>query len=720
MADKSGVDFGNINQQIVDPKQYRAFFKSNNQIDYSKIADNVGVLLDTEQKRRDGIKKDINDNTDSLVEQLGNIETNSDSVFSDGVIDMASQARDNLMTYNKALESGKTTASQYKKYLQRVKTQMSTWNGVTKTFGAYVDKSKKRINTTSEATGNMLASPYEVTIGESVHGFGKSTQNSMYLDGVSGQAFSYKRDKNGNVPNFKKNPELFTSIDSFKANMSYEQDRDQFDIQNSVKQEKDLLGTITNSYQVKFGKQGDRQGRYVMTTEDYTIMANDPRFKADIDGLKDTIYQKVTAQGDNGLGQTAATMNSDFKVVLSAAEFEEKHAGVDKKYMIIIDPENPNGLSTTFGNKEFVESQVKANIDENVAMQLGGSRKITSQSYEPNEDTGAGDRTRQKEKEIGYARRINNIMSADALTATSDMEDTIKELNLDTFNEARGIVINQIDRQANGISIERTKNNKEDDTFISYYFKKDGQADLTKPRPAKEIAKEIFRDLIPNSITQNTSFDAWYDQAIEEDPNMFTPHLIDNPDFITQDANKKPVAETPFGGTNAKQIKNPNFKGNELTSTVEKFEVLENYNASNDIIGLDEMSAAQKLQLTAKNEDSEEAGVIVGDMFKNAFRNISINNNQATAEITVDEDTFGQDGTINVKIFDPVLNETINREIRYDGDVANLISKVEEYANSVISNYNQANKDKNFGGVGSAGSVDTSIYNTTETEDDGD
>ena len=713
MADKSGVDFGNINQQIVDPKQYRAFFKSNNQIDYSKIADNVGVLLDTEQKRRDGIKKDINDNTDSLVEQLGNIETNSDSVFSDGVIDMASQARDNLMTYNKALESGKTTASQYKKYLQRVKTQMSTWNGVTKTFGAYVDKSKKRINTTSEATGNMLASPYEVTIGESVHGFGKSTQNSMYLDGVSGQAFSYKRDKDGNVPNFKKNPELFTSIDNFKANMSYEQDRDQFDIQNSVKQEKDLLGTITNSYQVKFGKQGDRQGRYVMTTEDYTIMANDPRFKADIDGLKDTIYQKVTAQGDNGLGQTAATMNSDFKVVLSAAEFEEKHAGVDKKYMIIINPEDPNGLSTTFGDKKFVESQVKGNIDENVAMQLGGSRKITSQSYEPNEDIGSGDRERLREKEIGYARRINNIMSADALTATSDMEDTIKELNLDTFNEARGIVINQIDRQANGISIERTKNDKEDDTFISYYFKKDGQADLTKPRPAKEIAKEIFRDLIPNSITKNTSFDAWYDQAIEEDPNMFTPHLIDNPDFITQDANKKPVAETPFGGTNAKQIKNPKFKGNELTSTVEKFEVLENYNASNDIIGLDEMSAAQKLQLTAKNEDSEEAGVIVGDMFKNAFRNISINNNQATAEITVDEDAFGQDGTINVKIFDPVLNETINREIRYDGDVANLISKVEEYANSVISNYNQANKDKNFGGVGAAGSVDTSIYNTT-------
>ena len=713
MADKSGVDFGNINQQIVDPKQYRAFFKSNNQIDYSKIADNVGVLLDTEQKRRDGIKKDINDNTDSLVEQLGNIETNSDSVFSDGVIDMASQARDNLMTYNKALEAGKTTASQYKKYLQRVKTQMSTWNGVTKSFGAYVDKSKKRINTTSEATGNMLASPYEVTIGESVHGFGKSTQNSMYLDGVSGQAFSYKRNKDGTVPNFKKNPQLFTSIDSFKANMSYEQDRDQFDIQNSVKQEKDLLGTITNSYQVKFGKQGDRQGRYVMTTEDYTIMANDPRFKADIDGLKDTIYQKVTAQGDNGLGQTAATMNSDFKVVLSAAEFEEKHAGVDKKYMIIIDPENPNGLSTTFGDKEFVESQVKGNIDENVAMQLGGSRKITSQSYEPNEDIGSGDRDRLREKEIGYARRVNNIMSANAVTAASDMEDTIKELNRDPFNEARGIKIDQIDRQETGISIERTKNDKEDDTFISYYFKKDGEADLTKPRPAKQIAKEIFRDLIPNSITQNTSFDAWYNQAIEEDPNMFTPHLTDNPAYNDE------IAETAFGGTNAKQIKNPKFKGNELTSTVEKFEVLENYNASNDIIGLDEMSAAQKLQLTAKNEDSEEAGVIVGDMFKNAFRNISINNNQATAEITVDEDAFGQDGTINVKIFDPVLNETINREIRYDGDVANLISKVEEYANSVISNYNQANKDKNFGGVGTAGSVDTSIYNTTETGDDG-
>ncbi len=696
MADNSGVDFGQINTQTIDPAQYRAFFKSNNQIDYNKIADDVGVLLDTEVKRREGIKKDIDDNTNSLVDQLGQIETNSDSVFTDGVIDMATQARDNLMTYNRALKAGKTTPAQYKQYLERVKTQMGTWNGVTKTFGAYYDKSMKRINTVSENTGEMQASPYEVAIGKSNHGWGKSAKNSWYLDPVTGQAFTYKRTKDGNVPNFTKNPELFTSIDNFKANMGYEQDRDQFDIGYSVKQEKDLLGTITDSYIAKFGKKGERGGRYIVTTEDYTIMAADPDFKADIESLRNNIFEKITAQGDNGLGQSAATMSSDFKVVFSEAEFDEQHEGVDKKYMIIIDPKNPNGLSTKFGNKEFVEQQVKQGIADNVAMQLGGSKKVSGLSYEPNQDSNKLDDDKKKELEIGYARRVNNIMSADAITAASDMEDTIKELNRDEFNESRGIKIDQIDRQENGINIERTKKGKEDDTFISYYQMKDGEPDLTKPRPAKQIAKEIYRDLIPNKITQNISFDAWYNQAIEEDPNMFTPHLMDNPDFDPE------ADETPFGGTNAKLMKNPDFKGSELTSTVESFEAIDTYNASDDI-GLDELSAAQKLKATAKNQDSKEAGIIVGEMFKNAFRNISYNDKPATAEVSVDVDWIGKDGTINVKIFDPVLGQNVSKPIRYDGDVAQLISEVEKLANSVVNNYNQKNKGNQFGGSGTAG-----------------
>ena len=723
MADNSGVDYGQINTQIIDPAQYRAFFKSNNQVDYSKIADDLGAMLDTEVKRRDGIKKDIDDNTNSLVDQLGQIETNSDSVFSDSVINMATQARDNLMTYNRALKAGKTTPSQYKQYLERVKTQMNKWNGVTKSFGAYYDKSMGRINTTSEATGEMQASPFEVTIGRSVHGFGKSAKNSEYLDPVTGQAFYYKRTKDGTVPDFKKNPELFTSIDNFSSNMGYEQDRDQFNIDLAVKADKEFLGTITDSYILKFGKKGERGGRYIMTTEDYTIMANDPDFQSDIEDLRNNIYKSLTSQGGGvGLGQSVATMNSDFKVVLSKAEFQEQYGKeidnpdydadddtsdeperipnpdyVDEKYMVIIDPKNPNGLSVRFGDKSFAENELRKGIEKSVAMQLGGSRKVSGLSYEPNQDSSKVDDDKKKELEIGYAKRVNNIMSADAITAASDMEDTIKELNRDEFNESRGITIDQIDRQENGINIERTKKGKEDDTFISYYQMKDGKPDLTNPRPAKQIAKEIYRDLIPNSITQNISFDAWYNQAVEEDPNMFTPHLMDNPDFDEE------ADETPFGGTNAKLIKNPNFKGSELTSTVESFEPVNIYNASDDI-GLDQMSATQKLKATAEKQNSKEAGVIVGEMFKNAFRNISYNDKPATVDISVDEDFWGKDGTIYLKIFDPVLNNTINKEIRYDGDVANLVSKVEEFANSVISNYNQKNKGNQFGGSGTAGS----------------
>ena len=727
MADNSGVDYGQINSQIIDPAQYRAFFKSNNQVDYSKIADDLGVMLDTEVKRRDEIKKDIDDNTNSLVDQLGQIETNSDSVFSDSVINMATQARDNLMTYNRALKAGKTTPSQYKQYLERVKTQMNKWNGVTKSFGAYYDKSMGRINTTSEATGEMQASPFEVTIGRSVHGFGKSAKNSEYLDPVTGQAFYYKRTKDGTVPDFKKNPELFTSIDNFSSNMAYEQDRDQFNIDLAVKADKELLGTITDSYVATFGKKGERGGKYIMTTEDYTIMANDPRFNSDIIKLRENIYQSLTSQGDVGLGQSVATMNSDFKVVLSKAEFKELHGKeidnpdydeddwrseepekipnpdyVDEKYMIIIDPKNPNGLSVRFGDKNFAKEELEKGIEDSVAMQLGSSRKVSGLSYEPNEDAAKDDRDRLKETQIGYARRVNNIMSADAVTAASDMEDTINELNRDDFNESRGITIDQIDRQENGINIERTKKGKEDDTFISYYQLKDGEPDLTQPRPAKQIAKEIYRDLIPNSITQNISFDAWYNQAIEEDPNMFTPHLIDNPDFNSR------IDETPFGGTNAKQIKNPKFKGGELTSTVESFTPIDSYKATDDFFDTTgAVTASTSFQAIPKETNNfKKASSVVKTALGNAWRNVPDTNLSVKYY-----DNSGSTNSIIVRYKDPLDGNYKNYTIKYDADNVKLESDVENLANKVINDYNQKNENTQFGGSGAAGGVDTSRYN---------
>ncbi len=90
-------------------------------------------------------------------------------------------------------------------------------------------------------------------------------------------------------------------------------------------------------------------------------------------------------------------------------------------------------------------------------------------------------------------------------------------------------------------------------------------------------------------------------------------------------------------------------------------------------------------------------------MFKNALSNIAYNDKPATAEVSVDVDWIGKDGTINVKIFDPVLGQNVSKPIRYDGDVAQLISEVEKLANSVVNNYNQKNKGNQFGGSGTAG-----------------
>ena len=139
--------------------------------------------------------------------------------------------------------------------------------------------------------------------------------------------------------------------------------------QISLKSEKDLLGTIAEAEPEYFMIDKERPGMYIMTETQYTAADDAGLF----DEFVDTIYAK-TSGTDQGIANTASVMG-DFTLALSEEQFKEncggKRDGVDYcdlKYFIRVNPNDPKGMSYSFGddneNKEFVTQSIRDNIKD--------------------------------------------------------------------------------------------------------------------------------------------------------------------------------------------------------------------------------------------------------------------------------------------------------------------------------------------------------------------
>ena len=135
-----------INEKSFQPQDYQTYVERgpDSFINYEQLSDNVTKLFAAEEERRQGIKKDLDDRTQSLYDQLAEVEVNKDGKWSDEVLSSANQIRKSLMTYNTLLKKGKISATEYKTQMERIKTQMSEMNIITKELGTSYDLHTQR------------------------------------------------------------------------------------------------------------------------------------------------------------------------------------------------------------------------------------------------------------------------------------------------------------------------------------------------------------------------------------------------------------------------------------------------------------------------------------------------------------------------------------------------------------------------------------------------
>ena len=516
--------------KTVDPKQYQIYVERQgaNYIDYQKISERANKLLTDEVDRRDKIKQDLDDRANDLYDQIGTIELNSDSTYSDHVLDAAAQLKKSLMMDQTLLKRGRMSVNEFKQQMERAKQQMNEWSVVTKNFGTYKDEYDKR-NLLDETTGEVIAAPDELLVKESALGFGFAKNKQMYVDPVTKNAYFFKPNDDGTIPDFETQADKYLPISNARNLYSYTNDRKGYDVQFQVKSEKDLLGTIAEAEPEYFMIDKERPGMYIMTETQYTAADDAGLF----DEFVDTIYAK-TSGTDQGIANTASVMG-DFTLALSEEQFKEncggKRDGVDYcdlKYFIRVNPNDPKGMSYSFGddneNKEFVTQSIRDNIKDNIRLQFGAKKEIDNIKLAPNKDQGARAQDDADTAVAGFFEDYKSLLTGDQDKFNAAEKDLRNRANKRLASEGSDVQINKISRTDKEMIIEFVNEDGGVTTEKISLFK---GGVLTKPRADQEVYQELFGFLRPEGYGAG-SFKALSDQAARGGFNYDVPEGQDN------------------------------------------------------------------------------------------------------------------------------------------------------------------------------------------------
>jgi len=505
-----------ISEKNFQPADYQKYVERgpDSYVNWEEMSTKVTKLFTDEATRRENIKADIDERTQSLYDQLSEVEVNKDGKWSDEVISSANQIRKALSTYNSLLKKGAISVTEYKTQMERVKGQMSELNIITKELGSTFDLHQNRLAVGEN--GEIVAAPDEIAVFNSASGYGKLKNTKIYIDPVTMNAFMYKINDDGTIPDFTKNPEKFLAINNARAIINYTNDRNQYVVSDVAKGYADQVGTFINEKLIKYIGV-NRDGTYVLSEEGVRLMESDPDIKADFDDIKRIVFEKLTAEGEKGIANTIATLDGNYIMAMSEDEFRAK-GGTDLKYFIKIDPNNPDGMTYEFSSdaaREEAIQKIQQDVSDNLEIMLGKKIEKSPVNYEPNESPSDVDDRNVNENIGGYFEDLKNIIGGNEGGFSAAVEDLKDRANKRLAEGDEGKQITDISREKNFITITYVDEdgNKTVQT-IDRYEKDDTGAYTDVKIDDSVVYQKLNTELRPNDYT-NQSYDDLERRAIE-------------------------------------------------------------------------------------------------------------------------------------------------------------------------------------------------------------
>tara|TARA_R100001369_G_scaffold17944_3_gene33348 strand:- start:287 stop:2392 length:2106 start_codon:yes stop_codon:yes gene_type:complete len=653
------------------------------QVDWNKIAGELTKGAEAIRDERQGRKDAIDLETQNSMEQLSKVEGTNNQDAASLLINGSSMSVEALRVQTDMLKRGLIKPKDYKLFMQQQKTGYANLNTAVKGWDKWATEANERLKT-AEGTLGPKAGGLEIYQNNLTSALGNLKNKKLWSNPINGQLqlVTMGKDKGGSynvMPDYYKNKAAYQNPNTMNDLMKYQQDR--FDLKNATKGITSKVGQIIKAF-VSGPKYNVLTGAgAIKTVSDFRQFGE---FGSDLKGNKitydqwkekqiDTITGRIGDESNENAGQILFN-SGGYKYAQTIEEFREDNPNLDESYWIETD-NSGSRPEIKLSDKQMKEARSLA--DTEIESQIAHVETLTkgSPGQQKQQDTANTTRAKKEEdKNKAYFGDINTVITGLGTEGAAVSEDRITDMNqrfLDSKNSTdKNTKINSIERGANEIVIDKTVRGVNKPVTVDKFFRdpKTDELDLKRPLTSKDIARKIYRELIPRAATKDMSFDDFYDAALKSGMD-FTPKEIEDAD--------------------GNMIPNPEYGGDEAFSTKTQIEKISLY-SSDDFTDLNQTkSLSLEFQAIPSEDDNQEkAAPVVLKAFNKGLDKVQRAYGSSLA-ITVDSnDEWGGENTITVKYKDPVTGKVVDHTFKYNDDNTKLQSEVDAKINEIIDAYN--------------------------------
>ena len=649
------------------------------QVNWNEISGQLVKGLDTIRAERQAKKDEIEKATQESIEQLSQVPETGTQEAASLLINATSMSVEAVRTQNNLMKRGLISPKDNMLFMQQQKTGYKSLSAAVKNWDDWAVEARTRLEDPNISSGNL-----ETFTNLQTEALGNLRNKKLWTNPTNGKMQLVTMGKNSKtglydvMPDYETRKQDYQDPNTMMDFMKYKNAG--VDVNELAKKQTANIAEIVTAERARLTALGGGGG--ITSIEDFRQLGE---FGKDEDGKtitydmwkKDQIDAMVgTASDKSNLSAAEVLTNSGgYFFAQTKSQFEKEHPGISTDRMIKVDMGTGQPVPTM---NDAQMKQARKLADVAVESQVSHIVKLTEGKGAQQKQQDTANTTRVKEEEDrnkAYFKDIDKIITAPANEGAAVSQDRLTDMNQQFLNSTnatdQNTKINSIKRGANEIVIDKTVRGVNKPVTVDKFFRdpKTDKLDLKRPLTSKEIARQIYRELIPRSATEKMSFDDFYDSAIKSGMD-FTPKMIEDED--------------------GNMIPNKAYGADEDFGTKTQIEKISRY-SSNDYTDLNQTkSMALEFEAIPGSEDDsqEKAAPVVLKAFNQGLRNLE-KAYGSTLGIKVDsKDESGYTNSITVKYKDPVTEKQTSHTFKYNEDNTKLQSEVDAKINEIIDAYN--------------------------------
>jgi len=649
------------------------------QVNWNEISGNLVKGLDIIRAERDAKKAAIEKATQDSIEQLSKVPETGTQDAASLLINGSAMSVEAIRTQNNLMKRGLISPKDNMLFMQQQKTGYKSLSAAVKGWDDWAVEARTRLADPKISSGNL-----ETFTNLQTEALGNLRNKKLWTNPTNGKMQLVTMGKNSEsglydvMPDYETQKQDYQDPNTMMNFMKYKNAG--VDVNEMAKKQTANIAEIVTAERARLSAISGGGG--ITSVEDFRQLGT---FGKGEDGKTITYDMWKTDQLNAMVGTASDTSNLSASEILTnsggyffaqtKSQFEKEHPGLSIDRMITVDMSTGQPVPTM---SEGQMKQARKLADTAIESQVSHIVKMTEGKGAQQKQQDTVNTTKIKELEENnkaYFTDINNIITAPAVEGEAVSQDRLTDMNqqfLDASNFTdQNTKINSIKRGANSITIDKTIKGVNKPITIDKFFKdpETGKLDLKRPLTSKQIARKIYRELIPRSAVKKMSFDQFYDAAIENGMD-FTPKEIKD--------------------ENGNMIPNPDYGGDEVFGTKEQIEKIRRYSSDDiQLIGDKEVALSLEFQAIPSEDDNQEkAAPVVAKAFNQGLRDLEKAYGSSLGIVVDSNDEWGGENTITVKYKDPVTGKVVPHTFKYNDDNTKLQSEVDAKINEIIDAYN--------------------------------